>query len=472
MPVFWYLRRPIASILFIISLMLPFQSWALSIGEERLIGQKILYSMRQELHILDDPDISQYINTLGKSVLTVAGPQYFDYHFFVVQSDEFNAFAAPGGMVFFYSGLIEAMHNENELVSVLAHEIGHITSRHLAQRLDKGTKVSVASILVGLAGLALGVPGLSMGIFTGSLAAGQAINLQYSREDEEQADRLSFAWMEQMHRDPLSMHEMLETMRRISRYRSDALPQYMLTHPNPEMRLSYVESLLELSKGKKEAPTFQPTDNFAFLRFRYRVLVQTSDQGRLRQYCNITLASDKNPDARHMANYGLALLEAANHRFDKALELLTVVQGYYPTKEILKVDQAVVLLLNGRPAEAKTLLEAAYHRDPTDMYAAFQLGKAEALSGNNTRAQQLFLQVAKAMPDYSQVYFELGQIAANQRQNGNSTFYLAKFNLYEGKEKQAIQLLRQVKKDPSVSQKLKDEAILILKELEQIKKDL
>ena len=76
------------------------------------------------------------------------------------------------------------------------------------------------------------------------------------------------------------------------------------------------------------------------------------------------------------------------------------------------------------------------------------------------------------MPDYSQVYFELGQIAANQRQNGNSTFYLAKFNLYEGKEKQAIQLLRQVKKDPSVSQKLKDEAILILKELEQIKKDL
>ena len=131
-----YFKRTIIVFMLITALCWPCQSLALTIGEERLIGQKILYSVRRDLHILDDPDISQYINRLGSQVLKVVGPQYFDYRFYVVQSEQFNAFAAPAGMVFFYSGLIEAMHKEDELVSVLAHEIGHVASRHLAQRLD------------------------------------------------------------------------------------------------------------------------------------------------------------------------------------------------------------------------------------------------------------------------------------------------------------------------------------------------
>ena len=76
----------------------------------------------------------------------------------MVKSDQFNAFAAPAGLVFFYSGLIETMKTENELVSVLAHEIGHVVSRHIAQQLEKGTMVSAAALLLGMAGLALGCP--------------------------------------------------------------------------------------------------------------------------------------------------------------------------------------------------------------------------------------------------------------------------------------------------------------------------
>ncbi|RUM37601.1 MAG: hypothetical protein DSY57_03915, partial [Desulfobulbus sp.] len=86
-------------------LLLPVSGFSLTIGEEREIGEKLLYSVRTSFKLLDDPDISQYINELGNQVLTIAGPQYFNYHFFVVRSDQFNAFAAPGGLVFFYSGL-------------------------------------------------------------------------------------------------------------------------------------------------------------------------------------------------------------------------------------------------------------------------------------------------------------------------------------------------------------------------------
>ena len=136
-----FVFRFVACVVLFAQALLPVQVSALTIGEERKIGEQLLFSIRRELPVLDDPDISAYINALGHKVLDNIGPQYFDYRFFVVKSDQFNAFAAPAGLVFFYSGLIETMRTENELLSVLAHEIGHVVSRHIAQRLDKGSKV-------------------------------------------------------------------------------------------------------------------------------------------------------------------------------------------------------------------------------------------------------------------------------------------------------------------------------------------
>ena len=108
-----FFYRWTAIVALVASLMAPLQATALSIGEERKIGEYLLYSMRKELLILDDPDISQYINKLGGRVLENIGPQHFEYHFFVVKSDQFNAFAAPAGLVFFYTGLIETMKTED-----------------------------------------------------------------------------------------------------------------------------------------------------------------------------------------------------------------------------------------------------------------------------------------------------------------------------------------------------------------------
>ena len=126
-----FVFRFVACVVLFAQALLPVQVSALTIGEERKIGEQLLFSIRRELPVLDDPDISAYINALGHKVLENIGPQYFDYRFFVVKSDQFNAFAAPAGLVFFYSGLIETMRTENELLSVLAHEIGHVRRFHL-----------------------------------------------------------------------------------------------------------------------------------------------------------------------------------------------------------------------------------------------------------------------------------------------------------------------------------------------------
>ena len=151
-----YLERFIALVIIVtlstLGTLAPVQpAAAFTIGEEREVGEKLLYTVRSAFDLVDDPDVTQYINNLGREALKVTGIQYFDYRFFVINDNEFNAFAAPSGLIFFYAGLISMMNSEDELVSVMAHEIGHISKRHLASRMEKGKIVGIASI-----GMALG----------------------------------------------------------------------------------------------------------------------------------------------------------------------------------------------------------------------------------------------------------------------------------------------------------------------------
>ncbi len=450
-------------------LLAPVQSQALTIGEERAIGEQLLYSVRGQFKVLDDPDISNYINNLGRQVLETAGPQYFDYHFFVVLSDQFNAFAAPGGLVFFYTGLIETMHSEDELLSVLAHEIGHVVSRHIASRVEKSTKVGAASLVLGLAGLALGVPALSQGLLVGSMAAAQSAQLQYSRQDEEQADRLSFQWMQEMHRNPDSMEGMLRTMRRITRYSSSQVPQYLLTHPNPEARIGYVQSLLEMD-DKQHAEYYEKTDNFAFLRFKYRVLLHAVDREKLRISCVNTIAADNDPLAVTMAHFGLALLDTEDHNYDQAFQHLQIVQDAYPGEHILEIDRAVIYLEANQAEQAKQILNKVLHTYQGDTYGMYQLSKAEYKLGNLEIAAALLQELSRAMPEYARLYYDLGKIRSDQGKQSLSRFYLGKYYLYYGRVKTAEQYFEEASKDKDLSEKQRDEARQILDKLKELEK--
>jgi predicted Zn-dependent protease len=449
--------------------LVPTRSFAFSIGEERDIGEQLLLAVRSEFELIDDPDISQYINRLGQRVLAIAGPQYFDYHFFVVNNEQFNAFAAPSGLIFFNSGLIKTMQTEDQLLSVLAHEVAHVVSRHLSQRIAKQEKVSAASVLFGLASLAVGNPALTQGLFSGALAANKTAGLTFSRQDEEQADRLAFGWLRIMGRNPMEMEKMLKSMRRITRYRSEQLPPYLLTHPNPEDRLAYVQSLIEIERKKGGKPF--PEKNmgaFSFLRFKYRVLSQSIEPEELRIHCANTLASTDEPVKTAMAHYGLALLSMQENKFKEAHNHLTIVQNEFPGQDILKIDQAALYITSGELEKGIRLLRRMYQRDPTDMYCAFTFAGAMAQKGQLEEAEKLYLEVAKNIPEYSQAYYELARVKSGQGKRGASTFYLAKYYLYEGRIKHAKQYLRRVKQDPQVPPALQEEADAILKRLKEL----
>lgn len=458
---------------FLIGIFLQFSAvspaLSFSIGDEREVGEKLLYSVRSAFELVDHPDITQYITRLGQSVLEVAGIQYFDYHFFVIADKEINAFAAPSGLIFFNAGLIEIMNSEDELVAVLAHEIGHIDKRHLASRVEKGTYSGIASLGLALAAIAFGGAATPV-LLTGALATGQSINLHFSRQHEEEADLLAYDWMKKLKRNPEGQTRMLESLRRIARYRSDKLPQYLLTHPNPEARLDYIESILDNDRDEI-AKDLKTADNFDFLRFKYRILAQVKGAETLKPYLATQLADGRANDAtRAMAYYGLSQIASNENDYPKSLELLDKVISYLPDKPILKIDRGAILFAAGQFAEAERILREALQADSSDMYATFLLAKLMYRTGRPLEADKYFLAVSYEQPEYTQVYFELGQIAADKGQRGVSALYLGKYNLFQGKLKLAEQSLKNAIADPDIPDAMKIEGKALLKKIVLLRK--
>lgn len=442
---------------------------AFTVGEEREVGEKLLYAVRSSFPLVGDPDLHQYINDLGQEVLQVAGIQFFDYRFFIVESNQFNAFAAPSGLIFFYTKLIESMNSEDELVSVIAHEIGHVVKLHLSSRMQKGKVVNLAALGVALAALALGGGGAAtQTLLAGSMAAGQSAQLYFSRQDETEADALAYQWLKELQRDPEGQKRMLQTMRRITRYRSGQVPQYLLTHPDPEARLDYVESLIQAENLSPADTT--GTKDFEFLRFKYRIMSLDKDGLSRRAYFASKL-SDANASEFEliMARYGLSQLDRQQNNYEQSLTQLDEVIAFFPEKNILQVDKAIILAEMGEYEQAMLMLEQAMDRDPNDMYAAFNAAKILEKLGQTERAKQLFLEVSYQMPEYSDVYFAIGRVQSRLGNNVESRFYLGKYNLYEGKLKLAEYNFKEVAR-MSPSETLRQESEEMLALIERLKK--
>ncbi|MFZ5765507.1 MAG: M48 family metalloprotease [Thermodesulfobacteriota bacterium] len=401
---------------------------AFSIKDEREYGEKMLAVIRREFKLVDELDVLQYVNDLGDAVLAGAGNQYFDYRFYVINNKEFNAFATPSGLIFFHSGIIGAMDTEGEFVSVLAHECGHVMCRHIAQRIENSLKVSAGTLAMMLAGIALGGGALSQALVTGGMATGAALNLEFSRQDEEEADRVGFTLMEKQQRDPKDMLSMLNKMYRESKIRMGNIPQYLLTHPKPKLRMDYVEDLMHV----KGAGGYRDYDQFDFLRMQKRVASLTQEPQKLFARYRKEMREAPDETTKIMATYGLALADVSIGNYEQGVEKLRQVIRAFPDKPILLADLGRIYVNGGQLETARMYLEEARAKNPDCWYSNYHLALVLQQSGNSERAEALFKQIMDHVPDYPDVYFQLGQIESKRGNLMLSHLYLGKNFYYAG----------------------------------------
>lgn len=211
----------------------------LSIGQEMQMGDYYVRQLRGSAPLINDPLLVQYVNSLGMRLVAHANSVKTPFHFYLINNDEINAFAFFGGNVVLHSALFRYADNESQLASVMAHEISHVTQRHLARAMED-QKNSAPLTWAGALGsilLAMASPQAGMAALTGTLAGTRQGMISFTQQNEQEADRIGIQVLQRAGFDPQAMPTFLEKLLDQSRY-SSRPPEILLTHPLPESRLS------------------------------------------------------------------------------------------------------------------------------------------------------------------------------------------------------------------------------------------
>ncbi len=208
---------------------------------ERRLGESIVREMRRDPQFIDDPEISEYLGILGSRLSQVTPGARQEFEFFAVRDPSVNAFALPGGFVGVHTGLLNAAETESQLASVLAHEIAHVSQRHIARMLGQQEQMQLPMLAALAAAILLGRsrPDLAVGAAAATQAGAVSAQLAYTRDFERDADRVGLQALADAGFDARAMATFFEKMQRSQRVLDDGtLPGYLRTHPVSTERIA------------------------------------------------------------------------------------------------------------------------------------------------------------------------------------------------------------------------------------------
>ena len=187
------------------------------------------------------PELRAYVTEVGQKLVKQVEPEYTDlpWEFTVLESDVINAFALPGGKVFISRGLMDLLDSEAELAGVLGHEIGHVTGKHINERISQAMVIQGGAVIASEA-----TSGGSWGSVVPLLVGvgGQGYLLSFGRGQESQSDELGVKYMTKAGYNPAGMMGVLEVLLEASK--GSSTPEFLSTHPHPETRIETVKKLL------------------------------------------------------------------------------------------------------------------------------------------------------------------------------------------------------------------------------------
>ena len=440
---------------------------AITIKEEEELGREFIKVIKRRYNIVSDPFISQYIERIGQRILKEFPPQHLNYHFYVVKEEVYNAFAGPGGHVFINSGLFEAMESEQELIGILSHEIAHVSCRHISQKIERSSKIEMATLAGLAAGILLGVGGAGSAanaVTVSTMAAGQSLSLAYSRDDERQADEVGLKYMEKAGYDASGLMTMLKKIKEKNWY-GDEIPTYLKTHPGANERIVYLSRSLE-DKGAN--PSSKPVNGMTdFQKAHMRILALYGNKDNAKSVFTKMLAEDK---GSYLGNYGMGLLLAKDNNRKDAQQYLKKALERQAFDPFLLTDLGHVHFLNGDYALALQAFESARKIDAKNKKGWLLLGRSQVELGKFEKATDTFHQLITAYPDYSTAYYYLGDAYHRLSRPAYEHYYLGMSYKITGDYEKALFNLKRAKTDANENGGIKEKIDTAIKEIEDKKK--
>lgn len=223
------------------------------------MGNQYAQQVEQQLPIVRDPEIVRYINVLGDSIARVVDDRGLTWRFNVVDQNDINAFAVPGGHIYVYRGLIEKTTNMSELAGVMGHEIAHVTQRHSMKQMAAAQRANV-----GVTGLCVLAPSACQGAGGALVQLGASAGFaKFSRDDEAEADQYGVKYVTRAGIDPRGMPSMFRILLRERERNPSALEGWFASHPLEESRIAATEKAIStidpviLNSLTKDSRSFQ-----------------------------------------------------------------------------------------------------------------------------------------------------------------------------------------------------------------------
>ncbi len=332
-------------------------SRSLNKAEERELGEAIMQDVYRRLPVIYDPYIQYYIQQLGDWLVSFSPDRGEPYTFFVVGDSTINAFALPGGFIGINSGLFMHTQTESELAGVMAHEIAHVSQRHIARMFEKAEQMSLptlAAILGSIAVAAAASPAVGGGLLAGTLAGSQQMYIDFTRHNEEEADRAGIDILAQAEYDPNGMPAFFGRMGQANRYNDDpsSIPEFLRTHPVTSKRMA------DAQNRANRYPKPNLRDDLGYRLIKERIRVQTSTPSQVIALYKSRL--DGNPAFR----YGYALALTQERSYNDALRQLDILLKASSDNVLFRMAKADVLIKKKQYDEALTIAHQTYRIYP------------------------------------------------------------------------------------------------------------
>ena len=439
--------------------------------QEKELGDSFFRSLHGKIEISQDIEIQEYIQSTGKQLVANTDQPSNPYLFFVVLDNQINAFAGPGGYIGINSGLILLTDSESELASVMAHEVAHITQRHLYRAFEAASKLSVPTAAATLAAILLATQSPEAG--QAALMAIQAGSVQFqidfTRDNEKEADRIGIQTLAKSNFNPRSMPIFFERLQQSSRYYGRDIPEFLRTHPVSSSRISDTRGRAEQYPYKQ----FPDSIGYQLIKAKLRVVTSVDKKIALAHFKALEHQGTKQQQA--IARYGIGLIYQHNHKFDEAEKIFKQLRKQYPNQPQYTYAIAKLALTAQKFEKAVSLFEKAVSYFPSNnaikmeyIASLLKIKKAE-------KAQQI-LQTLNYQVQKKAVYFELlAQIHAMLKQPAESHRYLAEYYYASGHTDVAIlqiELAKKIKDSNRYLQAILDQRLIyFLNEEKQRKLD-
>jgi predicted Zn-dependent protease len=413
--------------------------------QEHQLGRAWLSLLRGQVPQLSDPQLKDFVETSVYRLAETSQLQDRRLEFVLLNSPQLNAFAAPGGIIGVNGGLFLYAPNEAEYASVLAHELAHLSQRHFARGVEAQQRMQIpvmAAMLAGIVAAAAGAGDAGMAAIMSTQAAAIQEQRRFSRQNEQEADRIGILNLEKAGYDPRAMPSMFERLMR--QYRYDAKPpEFLLTHPVTESRIADTRNRAEqLPAGGIENSLryqlmrarvqlmFEETPGIATKRFRAMLdedpkldaaryglaiaLIKGGQLNQARENLAPLLAKAPNEIVYNLAQVDLDItanrLADAQQRVDRLL-------GQYPNSYPLKQARSDLLLKQNKPKEAEKVLDNLLKTRSDDPDIWYQVAEVRGLAGNTIGLHQARAEYFALVGDFPQAIEQLD--FAKRRASGN-----------------------------------------------------